>query len=191
MIISELERNPADAYKQGLAVIELSSADPSVTQMLGDLAVFASTVWKREAIASAETTGLPIGIEAKSDEDLAMAGMFGQFFVGCLENLVDVSGLELIRSRFLFYRKAGDSTPVHMDDPLDDDHELTVGLSMTGLGKLETVSYTGKQGEQIPIDLFPGSLIAQKAQTRIQHRVESVSAERTSVIWDFARNMTR
>ena len=97
---------------------------------------------------------------------------------------------EMIRGRFVFYDEAEDESTEHTDPPIEDEHEMTLGVDISGRGVLRTLSYVqeGAYGHAVrtPILLNPGAAIAQRSASPIEHIVKSLDPDRVVGIWDFA-----
>jgi hypothetical protein len=189
--VCELTRSPEDAFRQGLAVVDLQMYDATARSLASEAGRFAQYIdgsQEPEVDASPRRLVVP-------EHDAAQMELYGRKFARIVMPLTGVSVGRLIRARFLVYTEAGATTGDHIDDPLDDDHVVSLGVNLTGRGVLRSMTYSRPGNnllagrvvsERTPIQLEPGVAVVQQGQTMVSHNATSCDAYRVVGVWDFA-----
>jgi len=185
--VAELERPAEAAFRQGLAAVDLRQYSEQAEQWCQQVAMFADELDGRTA---RDVEGSPRRVMPALPGDERQMEYYGTQFAQMLVPLTGVHVSWLIRGRFLVYDEAGAQTTNNIDDPLDDDHALSIGVDLVGNGILRATTY-GKIGqfgsvERVPILLTPGDAVAQRGQSQVFHEVVSLEPRRIVGIWDFA-----
>jgi hypothetical protein len=189
--VGSLARSPEDAYRQGLAVVDVAGYDPSASALVAEVGRFA------RYLDGTQTPEVPVSPRRLSvpEEEMPQMELYGRKFASLVMPLTRVEVTRLVRARFLVYTEIGASTGEHIDDPLDDDHMLSIGVTLIGRGVLRSLSYiqpgpvvSGHQLSSVrtPVRLEPGATVVQQGQSTVAHEAATYDSYRVVGVWDFA-----